>query len=166
MRHGHALARLAIQEALLDFDGDALPTVEQQCRQRQLGEVVKTLRKNVAHSLRGTDNFGLNDLDLAYSVGLFDYLDDRPAVALIDRIYDTLWPGGEIIVGNFHPNNQSRGMMEAILDWLLIHRTEDDMDRLFLQSKFGRPSEGIITESAEINLFACCRKPGARAVLD
>lgn len=44
--------------------------------------------------------------------------------------------------------------MDHLLDWKLIHRTEDDMNRLFEASKFGRPCDEIRFEAERINLFA------------
>jgi hypothetical protein len=44
--------------------------------------------------------------------------------------------------------------MDHVLDWRLIHRTEDDMDRLFAASAFGRTCTNIRFEEQGINLFA------------
>jgi hypothetical protein len=40
------------------------------------------------------------------------------------------------------------------LDWRLIHRTEDDMTRLFQASAFASPCSNIRFEEQGINLFA------------
>jgi hypothetical protein len=48
--------------------------------------------------------------------------------------------------------------MEHVLEWKLIHRTEDDMHRLFAASKFGRPCTKIRFEAEKVNLFAECVK--------
>ncbi|MAF06484.1 MAG: hypothetical protein CL389_01350 [Acidiferrobacteraceae bacterium] len=65
----------------------------------------------------------------------------------------------KVILGNFHPRNTSRALMEYILDWKLIHRDEDDMNRLMKASKFGRPFTEIVFEEAGVNMFASCIKP-------
>ena len=69
-----------------------------------------------------------------------------------------LAPGGRVILGNFHPNNVDKAFMDYVLDWKLIHRTEDDMNRLFAQSKFARPCTRFRFEQEGINLFAECVK--------
>ena len=77
---------------------------------------------------------------------------------LIDYIYSILAPGGRVILGNFHPDNQNKVLMDHILDWKLIHRSEADMDRPFTLSKFGRTTTNIWFEQEGINLFAECVK--------
>ena len=95
-----------------------------------------------------------------YSIGLIDYFRDDFVVKLLDWIYDRLAPGGRVILGNFHPRNPIRALMDHVLEWSLIHRTEEDMNRLFERSKFGRPCSRILYEPERINLFAEGIRPG------
>ena len=88
-----------------------------------------------------------------YSVGLIDYFPDELVVALLNAIHPWLRPGGRVILGNFHPRNRVRGIMELV-EWSLIHRSEDDMHRLLALSAFGAPCEEILWEDEGINLFA------------
>ena len=74
------------------------------------------------------------------------------------RIYGLLRPNGRVILGNFHTDNPCKALMDHVLDWKLIHRSEDDMDRLFRASAFGRGATRIFFEDQRINLFAECRK--------
>jgi hypothetical protein len=46
--------------------------------------------------------------------------------------------------------------MDHVLDWRLIHRTEEDMHRLFQASAFRGPCSNIRYEEQGINLFAEC----------
>jgi hypothetical protein len=62
--------------------------------------------------------------------------------------------------GQLPPGQPSRAVMDHVLDWKRIHRTEDDMNRLFEASKFGRPCDQIRFEAERINLFAI----GSRAL--
>jgi len=48
--------------------------------------------------------------------------------------------------------------MDHVLEWVLIHRTEADMNRLFQQSPFGKPCTRIQFETLGINLFAECTR--------
>ena len=66
--------------------------------------------------------------------------------------------GGRVILGNFHPRNPSRVLMDQVLDWHLVHRDEADMNRLLQSSKFGRPCSRVVFEEEGIDLFAECRK--------
>ncbi|MBN1493418.1 MAG: class I SAM-dependent methyltransferase [Candidatus Omnitrophica bacterium] len=72
--------------------------------------------------------------DLVWSAGLFDYLNDRLATALIHRMWKWTKEGGRLIVGNFHPRNKSRNFMEWCGEWFLIHRTEEDIKRIFMDA--------------------------------
>lgn len=48
--------------------------------------------------------------------------------------------------------------MDNVFDWKLIHRDEDDMNRIFEKSVFGRGCTEILFEPQGINLFACCQR--------
>ena len=61
-----------------------------------------------------------------------------------------------MIVGNIHTPNSWKAIMDYLLDWKLIYRNDEDMDRLFSNSAFGRPSTRIRFEEEKINLFAEC----------
>jgi extracellular factor (EF) 3-hydroxypalmitic acid methyl ester biosynthesis protein len=67
---------------------------------------------------------------LVYSMGLFDYLTRPVAKAVMAKLYELLEPGGELIVGNFHPQNATRTYMEYWMDWVLYYRTENELVEL------------------------------------
>ncbi|MDP4199131.1 MAG: class I SAM-dependent methyltransferase [Bacteroidota bacterium] len=79
--------------------------------------------------------------DLVWCAGLFDYLNDKLAIALIARMWNLTAPGGRIVVGNFHPSNPTRNYIEWCMDWVLIHRTEDELRALGLAA--GIPADRI-----------------------
>ncbi|MCK4789162.1 MAG: class I SAM-dependent methyltransferase [Desulfobacteraceae bacterium] len=62
-----------------------------------------------------------------YAMGLFDYLTPRVASAVLGTLYQLLKPGGEILAGNFHVSNPSKYYMEYWADWVLYHRTEEEL---------------------------------------
>lgn len=74
-----------------------------------------------------------------------------------------LAPGGRAIFGSFHSRNRCKAFLDHVLEWRLIHRTEEDMNRLFAASAFGRPCSRILFEEQRINLFAECVKAGPSA---
>ncbi len=106
----------------------------------------------------GRQRLDLPPQDLVYSVGLTDYFSDRFVLKLINYAHSLLRPGGRLLLGNFHPDNPTRALMEHVFGWRLIHRTEDDMHRLYAASKFGRRCTRIRFEAEGINLFAECIK--------
>jgi extracellular factor (EF) 3-hydroxypalmitic acid methyl ester biosynthesis protein len=141
---------------LIDMDIKALSFVEDQIPDRNVRRQLKFAPENLIYLALGRRELDLVDQDLVYSIGLVDYFSDALVIKLLDYIYRTLRPGGRVILGNFHPDNTTRAVMDHVLEWRLIHRSEADMDRLFEASAFGRPSTRILWEEQRINLFAEC----------
>ena len=90
---------------------------------------VRALNISFTDILRGIS--AMNDLpqqDLIYSVGLLDYLTDRRATSLVERLYSMLAPGGLLIIGNMNETPLSNlWPMEFITDWTLYYRDEPQM---------------------------------------
>lgn len=95
------------------------------------------------------------DFDLIYTAGLFDYFTDMVATSAARTLYHGLADSGELIIGNFSTSNPTRALMEMILDWHLIYRSQEDMIRLF--SNIGKSVE-VEQEKLGINLFAIVKK--------
>ena len=62
------------------------------------------------------------------------------------------------VLGNFHPRNVTRAVMDHVLGWKLVHRTAEDMSRLYRASTFGRDCARVLYEREGVNLFAECMK--------
>jgi extracellular factor (EF) 3-hydroxypalmitic acid methyl ester biosynthesis protein len=82
------------------------------------------------------DSLKIEDYDLIYSAGLYDYIKtflvnpNRGTIALTRNLFvDLLKPGGTLIIGNFSQHNPRdvRFAMEYIYDWNLIYRNKDDV---------------------------------------
>jgi hypothetical protein len=59
---------------------------------------------------------------------LIDYLADRRAATLVRRLYETLAPGGLLIIGNMNETPQSAVWpLEFLLDWSLYYRDNAQM---------------------------------------
>ncbi|MFQ5632137.1 MAG: patatin-like phospholipase family protein [bacterium] len=128
---------------LLDQDRDALANA----------------RKNLPATSAIEPNFiNAGVQDIIYSLGLFDYLEDKLAIRIIQMLYGFLNPGGILLIGNFDVSNPSRALMEGLMEWHLIHRTEEDMMRLAKAAT----SEGrhfVMAEPEGINLILVSSKP-------
>lgn len=146
-------ARLAC--TLVDVDLHALADVADRRDRARLKRHMSLVHEDLVYLATGRARATFEDQDLVYSVGLVDF-EDAFVVKLLDFVHDTLRPGGRVLIGNFHPRNGSRAVMDHVLDWKLVHRTEDDMDRLFRASAFGRGTTRILYEEQGINLFAEC----------
>jgi predicted acylesterase/phospholipase RssA len=106
---------------------------------------------------------GFTEQDVVYSLGLFDYVEHRTAVELVRSLYGCLATGGLMLIGNFHPRNPYRALMEGAADWFLIHRTEDELLRI---GKQGAP-EGrhfVMAEPEGVNVILVTSKPLAAGV--
>ncbi len=88
-----------------------------------------------------------------YSMGLFDYLSTPVAKAIINKLYQLLMPGGEMIIGNFHVSNPSKHFMEYWGDWHLIHRTEEEFKNLLSESESSAADISIIFEESGSQMF-------------
>ncbi len=148
----------ALHATLVDADADALEFVTAEAERRGVRGQLAVAAENPIFLAIGRKKLPLPPLDLVYSIGLIDYTNDKVVLRIIDHAYDVLRPGGRVLLGNFHPANTSRLLMDHVLEWQLIHRTEEDMDRLFLASKFGRKCTRIVFEAEGIDLFAECVK--------
>ena len=85
---------------------------------------------------------------------VIDYFKDDMVVRLINFAHQLLGRGGKLILGNFHTANPIKEFLDHIVEWNLIHRDEEDMNRLFWESAFGRSADEFKFEEEGINMFA------------
>ena len=142
----------------IDIDLQALAFVGDKRDSLKLQKQMDLHNGNLVYLATGRKTLSLPPQDLVYSIGLIDYFSDKFVILLLNYVYDLLKPGGSVILGNFHPKNPSKALMDFLLDWKLIHRDEADMDRLFAASKFGKTCTRIRFEDQGVNLFAECVK--------
>ncbi|UVD72099.1 class I SAM-dependent methyltransferase [Leptospira borgpetersenii] len=150
-----------IHFTLLDQDMEALRvamnTVNQLELEKGISIHVRYINDSVRSMLRIRDLPGAwGRFDFIYSMGLFDYLTPPVARAVLARLFEMLRPGGKLIVGNFHVSNPDKAFMEYWLDWVLYHRTEEEM--LELASTFPGHSR-IFFEKTGCQMFLEMRAP-------
>ena len=93
-----------------------------------------------------------------YSMGLFDYLTFRVAKAVLERLYQLLKPGGDMIIGNFHVSNPSKYYMEYWVDWVLFHRTEKEFKRML--DNISPAETTMLYDDTGSQMFLHMKKPG------
>lgn len=145
-----------LSATLVDMDLHALAHVADARDRGGLRRHMTLLADNLVYLATGRSKAAFAEQDLVYSIGLIDYFADDFVVKLLDFVHGVLRPGGRVILGNFHPRNPTRGVMDHVLDWKLVHRDEADMHRLFRASKFARECTRIVYEDQRVNLFAEC----------
>ena len=142
----------------VDIDHEALAFASGIAQQHGLSARFTFAQDNVVRLTQGRGHTALEPQALIYSVGLTDYLQDAFVLNLIDWAHEMLLPGGTLIVGNVVPSNPTRAFMDHILEWVLIHRSEQQLRDLFARSRFGSAPLTFRTEPSGVDLFAFCRK--------
>lgn len=138
---------------LLDIDTEALALVRARLETEGWSDHATLLQGNLIRLATGRERIDAPPQHLVYSIGLIDYFNDDFVIRLLNWIHERLEPGGRVILGNFHVGNRLRAFMDHVLEWRLIHRSEEDMQRLFAATPFGRCSD-ILFEQAGVQLFA------------
>lgn len=95
--------------------------------------------------------------DFVYSVGLFDYLREERAQALVLALYERLKPGGLLAVGNALSPNLHFWTLEFLLDWTLLYRTKAEMVRLAARLPDGA-EVSVATEPGDAYHFLLVRR--------
>jgi len=149
--------RLAV--TLLDVDAESLEHARRRLAGWLPGEPLVLVRDNL---FRLADKPGaaapLAGADMLVCAGLFDYLADEPATALLRLFWRQLAPGGMLLVGNFAPHCPTRAYMEWIGNWYLIYRTAADLTRLAEQAGIPAPRVRIGAERLGNDLFVSATK--------
>ena len=74
------------------------------------------------------------------------------------KLFDhNLLPGGLTVVANMNDSKPFRNFIEFVLDWQLIYRRSEDVQRFAPAHAAGRAA--VIAEPAAVNLFLHLRKP-------
>jgi SAM-dependent methyltransferase len=147
-----------IEALCLDADPDALQYTDHHVNCFPHEASIRLMNENVVKWALGRVRHDVGLQDIIYVIGLADYLDRRLLLALINRCYEHLKPGGYLIIGNFSPNNPNRIFMDHILQWTLIYRNERELGGIFADSLFGN-NIWFLQEEHKVNLFVLALKP-------
>ena len=148
---------------LVDFNEETLVYTSQMLAQvksdfsRQTG--IRTQQLSVYELLKRTQRGSGSEekFDLIYCAGLFDYLAPDTCRALIALWYDSLTPGGLLLIANMNDTKPFRNFIEFILDWQLIYR--DSTEIFSLVPEACRDGTRVVAEPTSVNLFLHIRKP-------
>lgn len=131
---------------LLDLDQEALDRAQARLAPLLPDDRLRVSRENLYRLPTQESKAALlAESDFLVCLGLFDYLDDRDAEAMLRRFWQSLRPGGALLVGNFAPHTQSRGYMEWIGNWYLIYRTREQFAQL--AERAGIPTDAFRIEA-------------------
>jgi extracellular factor (EF) 3-hydroxypalmitic acid methyl ester biosynthesis protein len=120
----HETAHRRLTRILVEHHKGKLP-VKLQCLRFSVRQLLRpqTLEERAVRDLT------LINFDLVYSAGLYDYLTDIVARKLTALLYSRLRPGGRLLVGNLSDAPDSTWVMEYVVGWHLIYRTNEEMLR-------------------------------------
>jgi len=96
--------------------------------------------------------------EMIWSAGLFDYFSDKLFIRLLNRTYDLVKTGGELVIGNFSTFNPSRAVMEVFGQWYLYHRDGEKLVELALLAGIPENLIEVKQEDEGVNLFLHIKK--------
>jgi extracellular factor (EF) 3-hydroxypalmitic acid methyl ester biosynthesis protein len=146
--------------ALFDMDPAALEFARQQLEPLLPAKRLRIVPTNVfrlaertrlAEPLAGTD--------LLLCPGLFDYLDDGQAAAILRVFWERLSPGGRMEVFQFAPHNPTRAYMEWLGNWYLVYRDAEQLRSLANSAGIPLESATISSEPLGVNLLLTAVRP-------
>jgi hypothetical protein len=118
---------------------------------------VKAIQGTVRQLLRG--QIPLGEFDLVYAAGLFDYLADPVARALLSNMIGLARPGGgRVLIANFLPQIADRGYMESYMAWRLTYRSQREMAMLLPSVRSEFTEVEFLEEDAKNILFLSLRR--------
>lgn len=153
-------ARAKLRYSLVDIDDSAL-----QFAKRRLDEVLRPEqstphRENLFRLAKGKRGAAIvAEADVVVCSGLFDYLSDSDAAAMLGLFWSGLAAGGELLVGNFAPHCPTRAYMEWLGNWYLIYRTVDEFAAITAAAGIPTNERRIGADRTGCDLFLVARKP-------
>ncbi len=151
--------RAAIRVRLLDIDPQALEVASTRLAPMVPADSIASLRTNLyrlPQQARGGELLGRPDLIICS--GLFDYLADEPAVAMLRLFWKRLAQGGMLLVGNFAPHNPTRAYMEWLGNWYLLYRTASAFEQLASAAGIPPGAFTIGCDRTGVDLFLVAEK--------
>ena len=151
--------RLSLQVTLLDLDPEAVEFSQGQVAPLLRPGALCCLRENL---FRLPQNPNVEDLlgtpDFLICSGLFDYLPDEAATAMLRLFWERLAEGGVLLVGNFAPHNPARAYMEWIGNWYLSYRTGSHLEQLAVGAGISQGKFSLGSEAMGVDLILIAKK--------
>jgi extracellular factor (EF) 3-hydroxypalmitic acid methyl ester biosynthesis protein len=147
----HEIVLLDADEAAIEFSRESLKEISSQCIFIQGFATFSQVQEKLKE---------LGPFDLVTAGGLFDYLKDRHITRLMRFIYnDLLADQGELFFTNFAEENPFRTWMEYMANWVLIERTEADINRILHDSAISDFNITFRKESTGLTNIIEIKKP-------
>jgi extracellular factor (EF) 3-hydroxypalmitic acid methyl ester biosynthesis protein len=140
-----------LRVTLLDLDPEALEFAVERVHAFLPTGNIDGVRENVCRLPRqARPEKVLGTPDFLICLGLFDYLNDETAIAMLRLFWRQLNDGGVLMAGNFAPHNPTRAYMEWVGNWYLNYRTAEELERLGIEA--GIPGEQVSVGSEPLGV--------------
>lgn len=149
-----------IEFDLLDFNPETLEYTRERLDKARMGMArntqIRYIPRSVHQILKAAAQPGgdpeLQNYDVVYCAGLFDYLSQRVGKKLVEFFCSIAKPGGLVVVTNVADSNPRKGWMEYLMEWNLIYRGKEEMLDLVPQ---GVPVKrvDVKADATGVNLF-------------
>ncbi len=146
-----------LKVTLIDIDPDALDHARASLERHLANEQIVCVRENLFRLPTKKAAVVTEPADVVFCAGLFDYLEDAQAVAMLKMMRSWLLPSGRLLAFNFSTSNPTRAYMEWIGNWYLKYRTLEEMEDLARQAGIPVGNFSASSESLGVNLYIDAR---------
>jgi hypothetical protein len=129
--------------------------VQVECLHLSVRQLMKPDTDELRNSIKRLQN-----ANLIYSAGLFDYFTDGVAQKVLMRLYDLLAARGRLLVGNLRETPDTTWLLDYVLGWPLVYRTRESMETLASVLKPAPRTLRISFDGTERCLFWDIERPG------
>jgi extracellular factor (EF) 3-hydroxypalmitic acid methyl ester biosynthesis protein len=151
---------------LLDLDPEAIALAQQRLTPLLRPEQLTAAAANLFRLPDRPHIAALIDrADLLFCPGLFDYLDDAAAIAMLRALVQRLAPGGRLTVFQFAPHNPTRAYMEWLANWYLIYRDGKQFRALVQAADVAADEIQFGAEPLGVDLYVTIRR-GAEGIVE
>jgi extracellular factor (EF) 3-hydroxypalmitic acid methyl ester biosynthesis protein len=151
MHHCHE----ALSREVINRHQDRRPMIELNCLHISIKQILKPKTTND----EGFLSRSLQDSDLIYASGLFDYLPQAVARVLVRRLYQFLAPGGSLFLANLKACPTSTWIMDYVLAWHLEYRSETSLLNLAKSLKPEPAFSRVVSDDTGYCLFLEVNRP-------
>ncbi|NIL97089.1 MAG: hypothetical protein GTO53_06030 [Planctomycetales bacterium] len=154
-----AEVRTRVEATLIDLDAAGLQFAKNRLLEVIGENQINATRENLFRITQTNRNQVVPaDTDFLICSGLFDYLEDNVATAMLKLFWDSLADGGLLLVGNFVPYHPTRAYMEWIGNWYLQYRTPVQLSAMAAAAGIPDPRRMVLAERTGADLFLRCEK--------
>ena len=147
---------------LNDIDQGALDFTKSKIDDKLLDKVIY-INGNVLKILRNPE-YKYKKFNLILFGGVFDYLQDKAIILLLNHMYATMLDeNGKIIFTNINQNNPFRYWMEYLASWKLIERSQEDCISICKKASIPENNVRIYFEETKLALIIEISKKNERS---